>query len=63
MTHNNGIYHETTMPLTAKVKITINNVASEMTTAAINLITAFLHPTHTKCQGTRVRVGSMTIKT
>ena len=46
MTHNNGFYHESTIPITT-AEITVKYVAIETTTATIDLIATFLHPTHT----------------
>jgi hypothetical protein len=57
MKHNNSFYHETMIPITSAVKITVKYVAIKTTTATIDLFATFLHPTHTKCQSTRVTNG------
>ena len=54
MTHNNSFYHETMIPITSAVEITVKYVAINIT---IDLFAMFLHPTYKKCQSTRVTKG------
>ena len=56
MTHN-SFHHESMIPITCVVEITVKYVAINMTTATIDLFATFLHPAHEKCQSIRVTKG------